>query len=296
VADSLFTSQTPAVSDATDGVAYSLGTKFYATVSGSITHGRWYFPGTAPSGSVDFVLYDATSQTQLARATFASGSAGWRTVALSPAVTYSTPNVVLVAVVETPNRYVATVNFFSSGNLISGVLVAPDDGSNGRLSSGATFPTGSFSDSCYFVDVVFVAGGGQSAAASTATETDTAPAVGRQKRRTANLPTESDSAITLARAKRRTAGLPVETDLALALGRRHARVLGVATETNSTVALARRKRRTVGIAGEIDQAVPLVVPDVGVGPGPRYTTATAYGRYSTSTSSRYTTTTQRGRA
>lgn len=154
MAVSIFTDQEPDADDASDGVALSLGTKFFASEPGSITHGRWYFPTTAPSGPVDWVLYSLAG-VELARATFSSTSPGWQTVALASPVAYPTPSVELVAVVETPDRYVATVGFFAGGAVTNDPLTSPSDGDNGRVSAGAVFPTGSFSNSCYFADLVF---------------------------------------------------------------------------------------------------------------------------------------------
>lgn len=171
---SIFTDQEPDADDASDGVALSLGTKFFSSAAGTVTHGRWRFPLTAPSGPVDWVLYTLAGD-ELARATFAGSTPGWQTVALATPVAYDTPSVELVAVVETPDRYVATVGFFGGGAVVSGPLTAPADGNNGRVSAGATYPTGSFSNSCYFVDVVFLAG--QAVAVGQATETSTATAV-----------------------------------------------------------------------------------------------------------------------
>jgi len=74
-----------------------------------------------------------------------------------------------VGVHNTEGRYVATVSFaaFASGGLTNGDLFASFDGSNpvglGSLSQGTfqinaapTYPTQSFSASCYFVDVQFL--------------------------------------------------------------------------------------------------------------------------------------------
>lgn len=160
MADSIFTTQVPVIADANDATAYTLGTKWSANVAGEITHGRWYFPGTAPSGPVDWVLYDDVSQAELGRATFTSTAPGWQTVALATPVSYPTPGVEWIAAVETPDRYVATVNFFTtSGNVVSGALTAPADAHNGRLGVGSVYPAGTFNDSCYFADLVFAPAG-----------------------------------------------------------------------------------------------------------------------------------------
>lgn len=154
MAVSIFTDQTPAVTLAADVTAFALGTRWSASIPGIVTHGRWWFPDTAPDGDVDWVLYSAAG-TELARATFTSTSPGWRTVALASPAVYATPGTVMVAAVEAVNRYVSTSGFFEDGPVVSGVLTAPAD-DNGRVGVGAGYPTGTFASTCYFVDLVFV--------------------------------------------------------------------------------------------------------------------------------------------
>lgn len=160
---SVFTSQVPAVPDATDSKKYTLGTLVFANTTGTITHGRWRFPNTLPTGAVDFVLYDYSSQAVLARATFVSPVAGaWNTVALPAPVAYSTANRYLIAAVVTPNRYLATVGYFNTVATVNGNLTSPattGNDPNGRLGTGDIYPPGSANGSCYFADIVFVPAG-----------------------------------------------------------------------------------------------------------------------------------------
>lgn len=167
---SLFTNQVPAVTLAVDVAAFSLGTKWTASVPGVVTGGRWYFPDTAPDGDVDWVLYDVASQTEQARATFADTAPGWRTVALDSPVPYTTPGTAMVAAVEAVNRYVSTSGFFTGGSVVSGVLTAPS-GDNGRVGIGSGYPSGTFGDTCYFADLLFT----PTAAAGPRIVTTTAP-------------------------------------------------------------------------------------------------------------------------
>lgn len=170
MAESLFTTQTPANTNATDGSQYTLGTVIRAAVAGQVTHGRWRFPDTLPSGAVEFVLYDNDLRTELARATFSSPVAGaWNTVVLPSPVSLSAGQYV-VAAVDTPDRYVATSGFFASSGLTNGNLSAPATGAdpegigNGRfIVLEDAYPANA--GSCYFVDVVFEPSvGGQSVA------------------------------------------------------------------------------------------------------------------------------------
>jgi hypothetical protein len=151
---SIFTGQTPNVTNAADSSTYSLGTKWFSSAAGAVTHGRWYFPDDPPTGSVSWVLYSLDGS-ELARATFGASAPGWQTVALSSPVAYTTPLTTWVAVVEVAGRYVATNGFFSGSAIVSGPLTAPADGDNGRVGVGSGYPGGSFADTCYFADVVF---------------------------------------------------------------------------------------------------------------------------------------------
>lgn len=160
MSESLFTNQLPALPNASDGSDYTLGTVIIPAVNGQVTHGRWLFPGSLPSGPVDFVLYDAVSQALLARATFVAPSPGnWNTVPLPTPINVSAGQRLVVAI-ETPDRYVATNGFFLSSGLINGNLTAPvttdDPIGNGRFNLVvAAYPNSTSSGSCYFVDLMF---------------------------------------------------------------------------------------------------------------------------------------------
>lgn len=169
MADSIFTSETPSLTNANDGTRYTLCTLFRAAVDGTITHGRWYFPTTLPSSSPVFALYSRTSDaagTEMARATFSDPVAGaWNTVVLASAQPV-TAGSYYYAAVWTPDRYVATGGFFAGSAVTSGNLVAPADDTdvprrNGRFNDFGTepeYPDAQFGGGCYFADVVFVAG------------------------------------------------------------------------------------------------------------------------------------------
>lgn len=143
-----------------DSQAYTLGTVIDVAVDGVVTHGRWRFPTTLPSGPVAWVLYDFSTETEIGRAVFAAPTAGaWNTAALSPPVVV-TAGQRLVACVETPDRYVAKAALFSSA-IVSGSLTGPATSTvpNGRFAtSHATFPQGSSGGNGYFADLVFDSG------------------------------------------------------------------------------------------------------------------------------------------
>lgn len=85
-------------------------------------------------------------------------------------------------------------------------------------------------------------GGSQSAALTTTTETDSAPALGR--------------------VKTKAIATATSTETALALGRRKTRVVTVAVEVDVGQALGRAKTKTVGLAGETDTAGSLTAPQI----------------------------------
>lgn len=162
---SIFTTQTPALPNVNDAVAYTLGTVFRTSAAGTVGGIRWFFPATLPSGPVIGALFtwtDNTIGTELARATFVNPTAGaWNSVAFAvpPALSVNTR---YVATVYTPDRYVATAGLFSTA-VTNGPLTAPADDAvtparNGKFRSGGTGPTypdGSNGAGCYFVDVLF---------------------------------------------------------------------------------------------------------------------------------------------
>lgn len=168
MSESLFTSQTPAGQFSDGAPGLTLATLFTPAVDGTVTGIRWYFPSILPAGTVTAQLYsrtDDSSGTLLASGTFTSPTGGaWNTAALTS--TPVTAGSYYYATIWTPDRYVVTTNFFLSA-LVNGNLTAPasDNGiprRNGRFAAGAspTYPTTSSNEPCYFVDVVFTAGGG----------------------------------------------------------------------------------------------------------------------------------------
>lgn len=261
---SIFTSQTPALTNQSDGNTYSLGTTFYSTSAGNATGVRWYFPTTLPTGTITGKLW-SNSGTELGSATFSSPTAGaWNTATFSSSVAISanTPYVVSVGPV---NRYVATSGLFSSAGITNSPLVAPQDNTNplggGTLRNGKfdinashIFPTSTFGGNCYFPDLVF-AGLGLSGSAGTATETDTAQSLGRRKTRAVGISSETNTAVAVGRRKSRTVGIAASTEAALALGRLKTRTIGIAVDTGAALALGRLKTRAVGAATETDVAL-----------------------------------------
>jgi hypothetical protein len=188
VAESIFTSQTPATPLANDG-ASTLGTVFTAAVNGTIDGCRWFAPSTIPTGTVQALLYQWTNDatgTLLAQTNFGVITpSAWNTV------NYAAPVAIVagqryVTCIFTPNNYCFTNFVFTSAPIVNGNLTAVQDNPAGNPHNGKfiqnaapTYPTNEFRQSNYFVDVLFTAsvapsGGG---AVATADETNSAFAI-----------------------------------------------------------------------------------------------------------------------
>ncbi|GIH07419.1 hypothetical protein Rhe02_54860 [Rhizocola hellebori] len=165
MAESIFTNQTPSLTNENDGVPYCLGTVWTSDADGTVTGIRWYFPATLPTSTPTVALYSWDSETTgtlLGSGTFVSPTAGtWNTATLdTPAAITATTK--YVAVVRTVNRYVATSNFFT-GAVTNGHLTAPADSGgvhNGKYDdlhnavNTMIYPQQTINKGCYFVDPV----------------------------------------------------------------------------------------------------------------------------------------------
>lgn len=165
---SIFATPTPGATNLNDSQQYSLGTRFTISTNGhSVTNIRWRFPDSLPSGPVTGELWLKTSDvagTLLGSVAFNSPTAGqWNTsAAFGSPISISTGNE-YVAVVHTPDRYVATTGFFTGHTEANGILssAADDTGTpdrNGILFIGAAgnYPSVAGGGACYFADVVVV--------------------------------------------------------------------------------------------------------------------------------------------
>ncbi len=154
-----------------DPSAIEVGVKFRADANGFITGVRFY-KGANNTGTHVGNLWSSTG-TLLATATFVGEtSAGWQQVNFSTPVAV-TANTVYVASYFAPNgNYAADNNFFTSAGVDNGpvhLLRSGVSGSNGVYQYGPAsgFPSQSFLDTNYWVDVVF----------ATTTGPDTTPPV-----------------------------------------------------------------------------------------------------------------------
>lgn len=192
--ESLFTTETPATGDNSDGTpGITVGTSFRVGVPGNVTGGRFYATTTV-SGTYTVALWQVTaadpggSGTLLASKTVgAAPTAGaWNTVSFDSPVAVATGVLYQVGVFSSDGRYVATTNFFGS-DLVTGDLTADANGDdpvglgnqangkytiNASLSYPATASGGTGTN--YFADVLFAPTGAVTVTAGLATGTGSA--------------------------------------------------------------------------------------------------------------------------
>ena len=156
-AQTLFTTQTPALVNQSDGatVNYELGTLLQSNTAGQITAIR-FWKDSKETGTHTGHIWSGTG-TLLATVTFADETAsGWQQQNLTTPLTITANTTYVVSVNTGATYYVATASGLASqvvnGNLSSVV------GNNGVYGSTGTFPTNSWQTANYFRDVVFAPG------------------------------------------------------------------------------------------------------------------------------------------
>jgi len=152
-------SATPSIVDQNDPTgAVNLGVRFQASVAGTITGIRFYKASTNTGTHVG-TLYSDTG-TQLAQATFSGESAsGWQQVTFT-AVSISANTTYVAAYHTTNGHYSANSSYFTSAYVNSPLTALADNPSGDRngvylYGSSVAFPTQTYSESNYWVDVVF---------------------------------------------------------------------------------------------------------------------------------------------
>lgn len=279
MAPAAHTSQTPASGNVDNGAAITLGVRFYAPDGATVSGIAFYAP-TTNTGTYSARLWlstapdDSATGTLLQSGSLASGSVtpgAWNTIPLAAPVELDPDTVYTAGVHTSSGRFVLTSGAFSSAISGNGIVLiqSGDDpvgfgvSRNGVFTEGAspTFPTSTFGQSDYFIDVE-LDDGATIISVGTATETDTAVAFGKRKTRAVGTAAETDTALALARVKRRAVGLATSTETAMPIGRMKIRALGTADETSTAFSIARTKLRTLGLATETDTALPIAAPGV----------------------------------
>ncbi|BDO41344.1 DUF4082 domain-containing protein [Cellulomonas sp. NTE-D12] len=166
----LFGSVAPQTAAANDASSVELGVAFTPTQSGLITGVRFY-KGTGNGGTHTGTLWSSTG-TALRTVTFTGeSSSGWQTATFSTPYEVTVGTTYVVSYLAPQGHYAVTSNFFTA-DVVSGPLTAPASG-NGRYLYGGGFPTSTWQQSNYFVDVLFTL-----APPSPPTVTSTAPPAG----------------------------------------------------------------------------------------------------------------------
>lgn len=154
---SLFTTQKPALLNASDGasVTYELGVKFKSTSAGNITALRFWKSDKETTGHTGH-LWSATGS-KLASVTFANETAsGWQVATLGTPLSIAA-NTTYVASVGTSNSYFSTTeNALTSS--VSNPPLSTIVGNNGVYGPRGACPSQPSRNNNYFRDVLFVAG------------------------------------------------------------------------------------------------------------------------------------------
>ncbi|MBB6612666.1 DUF4082 domain-containing protein [Pontibacter sp. Tf4] len=136
-----------------------LGMRFKATVDGYVTGVRFY-KQEGNSGTHIGQLYNSTGGTALAEVTFQNETAaGWQEATFANPVAIKANTVYVISYFSSAGYYSAKGDAFVT-DVVRTPLIAPastTDAGNGlfKYTSTATFPTVSFNEASYFVDVVF---------------------------------------------------------------------------------------------------------------------------------------------
>jgi hypothetical protein len=155
-------SAVPAVASDSDSSAVELGVKFRASVNGTVTGVRFY-KGSSNTGTHAGRLWSSTG-TQLATVNFTGESAsGWQQATFATPVAVTAGVTYVVSYQAPVGRYSANAGYFTGQGLSNpplSALASGVDGLNGVYHYGTGFPTDSYQDTNYWVDVVFSAATG----------------------------------------------------------------------------------------------------------------------------------------
>ena len=152
-AETLFTTQTPVLTNQADGVAYELGMKFQSAVPGAINAIRYWKDANEPASGHTGHIWGASGNL-LATVNFTGETAsGWQQQALSMPLNVQAGTTYVVSV-NIVSHYVATGAGLAAA-VVNGDLSSVADGQNGVFGNAGLFPTQSFNSSNYFRDVVF---------------------------------------------------------------------------------------------------------------------------------------------
>ncbi|ANL88510.1 DUF4082 domain-containing protein [Rhizobium phaseoli] len=150
---SLFGGATPAVVNTDDTAAVELGVKFQSSAAGTVSGIRFY-KSSLDTGTHTGSLWSSTG-TRLATLTFTNETAsGWQSATFTSPVTLTPGQTYTASYHTNVGNYSTTANYFLS-NVTSGPLTAPASGNGVYNYGNSAFPTNSFDQTNYWVDVMF---------------------------------------------------------------------------------------------------------------------------------------------
>lgn len=153
----------PGTPDTADNSALELGVKWRASTAGFVRGIRFY-KGAGDIGTHTGSLWSSTGQL-LGTGTFSNETAtGWQTLALPTSVAVAADTTYVVSYFAPKGHYASDAGYFTSKGASLEPLTALQsgtDGTNGVFRDGSTgFPTQSFGDANYWVDVVWAQSAG----------------------------------------------------------------------------------------------------------------------------------------
>ena len=145
----LSSSATPPIPDSGDGSAITVGLQFTANVDGFIT-GLRYYRDAANTGTHTGAFY-TQGGTRLATLTFPTSAPGWQTATFTSPVPITAGTTYVASAFMPAGRYSVAPNFFATP-----VVNSPLTGTLGTYAYGnESFPTSSWNNSYYYIDVAF---------------------------------------------------------------------------------------------------------------------------------------------
>ncbi|MDQ1492746.1 MAG: hypothetical protein QOJ23_5260, partial [Actinomycetota bacterium] len=182
-------SAVPSVVTDSDAGSVELGVKFRASVDGTVTGVRFY-KGPSNTGTHVGRLWSSTG-TQLATVNFSGETAsGWQQATFATPVAVTAGVTYVVSYVAPVGRYSANSGYFTGQGLSNpplSALASGVDGLDGVYHYGSGFPTDSYQDTNYWVDVVF--------STSTSTTTSTTTTTTSSSTTTTSVPTTTTTTL-----------------------------------------------------------------------------------------------------
>lgn len=151
----IFGNQTPTTVDSNDAASYELGTRFTTSVNAVATGVRFY-KSAGNTGTHTGTIW-SPSGTRLGSGTFTNETAsGWQTLTLASPVQLTAGTVYTVSYTTTTGHYSGDAGYFTGKGAGVAPVTAPASTTgqgNGVFAVGSGFPTSTYGDTNYWVDV-----------------------------------------------------------------------------------------------------------------------------------------------